>query len=36
MKLFTIDNRLIQKSTGHLSASDRERVRENLRKTMAI
>lgn len=34
MKLFTIDNRLIQKRIGRLSETDRERVR-NWRQTMA-
>ncbi|HXM45049.1 MAG TPA: type II toxin-antitoxin system PemK/MazF family toxin [Bryobacteraceae bacterium] len=32
MKLFTIDNRLIQKRSGHLSATDQERVRGALRQ----
>jgi mRNA interferase MazF len=36
MKLFTIDNRLIQKSTGRLSASDQELVRRALQQLMAI
>jgi mRNA interferase MazF len=36
MKLFTIDNRLIQKRTGRLSAADREQVRGGLRQLMAI
>jgi mRNA interferase MazF len=30
MKLFTIDNRLIQRRTGSLSAADRESVRAGL------
>ncbi len=36
MKLFTIDNRLIQKRTGCLSAADREQVRSVLLQTMAL
>lgn len=36
MKLFTIDNRLIQKRTGHLSATDQELVRGGLRQVMAV
>jgi mRNA interferase MazF len=36
MKLFTIDNRLIQKRTGNLSASDREQVRNVLQHLMAF
>jgi mRNA interferase MazF len=35
MKLFTIDNRLIQKRTGRLSASDQAQVRGGLRQLMA-
>jgi mRNA interferase MazF len=36
MKLFTIDNRLIQKRMGHLSAIDRQQVRGGLRQLMAL
>jgi mRNA interferase MazF len=36
MKLFTIDNRLIQKRAGHLSATDQEQVRGNLRQLTAL
>ena len=36
MRLFTIDNRLIQKRTGRLSAADREQVRAGLRQVMTI
>jgi hypothetical protein len=36
MKLFSIDNRLIQKRTGHLSATDQEQVRSGLRQLMAL
>ena len=35
MKLFTIDNRLIQKRAGRLSPTDRDRVRAGLRQVMA-
>ena len=35
MKLFTIDNRLIQKRTGRLSATGQEQVRSGLRQIMA-
>ena len=31
LKLFTLDNRLILKSIGHLSAADQRAVRENIR-----
>lgn len=34
MKLFTIDNRLIQKRTGRLSAEDQEQVARGLRRMM--
>jgi mRNA interferase MazF len=36
MKLFTIDNRLIQKRTGRLSEVDQEKVRTSLRHLMAL
>jgi mRNA interferase MazF len=36
MKLFTIDNRLIQKRTGRLSASDQEQMRTGLRQFMPL
>ena len=36
MKLFTIDNRLIQERTGRLSATDQEQVRGGLRQLMAL
>jgi mRNA interferase MazF len=36
MKLFTIDNRLIQKRTGRLSAFDQQQVRPSLRQIMAL
>jgi mRNA interferase MazF len=36
MKLFTIDNRLIQKRTWRLSATDQEQVRGGLRQSMAL
>jgi mRNA interferase MazF len=36
MKLFTIDNRLIQKRTGRLSATDQEQMRGGLRQLMAL
>jgi mRNA interferase MazF len=36
MKLFTIDNRLIQKSTWRLSATDQEQMRSGLRQLMAL
>ena len=32
MKLFTIDNRLIQRRAGHLSSTDQEQVRAGLRQ----
>jgi hypothetical protein len=35
MKLFTIDNRLIQKRIGRLSETDQEQVRSGLRQAMA-
>jgi len=35
MKLFTIDNRLIRKRAGRLSASDQEQVRGGLRRLLA-
>jgi mRNA interferase MazF len=36
MKLFTIDNRLIQRRTGRLSAADREQVDNSLRQLMPM
>jgi mRNA interferase MazF len=36
MKLFTIDNRLIQKRAGRLSETDREQVRYALHQLMAL
>jgi len=36
MKLFTIDNRLIQKRTGRLSAGDQQQLRGGLRQLMAL
>ena len=36
MKLFSIDNRLIQKRTGRLSEVDQEKVRTSLRHLMAL
>jgi len=36
MKLFMIDNRLIQKRTGRLSATDQEQVRGGWRQWMAL
>jgi mRNA interferase MazF len=36
MKLFTIDNRLIQRRTGHLNAADQEQMRSGLRQVMPI
>lgn len=36
MKLFTIDNRLIQKRTGRLSATDQEQVRDGLQQLIPL
>src|ERR1017187_1926518 len=36
MKLFTIDNRLIQKRTGRLSATDQEQVRDGLEQLIPL
>jgi mRNA interferase MazF len=36
MKLFTIDNRLIQKRTGHLDLADQEQMRGRLRQLMTL
>ena len=36
MKLFTVDNRLIQKRIGHLSAADQEQVRGGLRQMIVL
>ncbi|MGC9949483.1 MAG: type II toxin-antitoxin system PemK/MazF family toxin [Bryobacteraceae bacterium] len=36
MKLFTIDNRLIQRRTGRLSATDQGQVRAGLRQFMPL
>ena len=36
MKLFTLDNRLIQKRAGQLGAADQEQVRAGLRQFMSL
>ena len=36
MKLFTIDNRLILKRTGHLGPPDQEQVRNRLRQLIPV
>ncbi len=36
MKLFTIDNRLIQKRAGRLSDADQQQVRSGLRRLMSL
>ncbi len=36
MKLFTMDNRLIQKRIGRLSATDQQQVRDGLRQLMTL
>jgi mRNA interferase MazF len=36
MKLFTIDNRLVQRRTGRLSAADQQQVRGGLQRLMAL
>jgi mRNA interferase MazF len=36
MKLFTIDNRLIQRRAGRLNAADQEQMRSGLRQVMPL